>query len=236
VKSTDMAEPIVFIPGLACTQALFRPQMEDIARGRTPILLDHTLDETIARIAARFLADAPERFALIGLSMGGYIALEIMRQARERVTRLALLDTSARPDTEEATERRRRLIAIAEGGRLIDIHPLLWERLVAPARRGDATLEAIVWAMMRDSGAETFIRQQRAIIGRADSRPFLALIRVPTLVLVGSEDAITPSELAEEMAGGIAGARLVVVPGSGHLSTLEAPQAVNAALSRWLLA
>jgi pimeloyl-ACP methyl ester carboxylesterase len=166
--------------------------------------------------------------------MGGYVCLEILRQAPGRVTRLALLDTSARPDSEDATRRRMRLIRIAEGGRFADVHALMWDRLVARRRRDDAELEAIVSGMMAETGPQAFVRQQRAIMGRMDSRRVLATIAVATLVLAGDEDEITPPDMARELADGISGAVLEIVEGCGHLSTIEQPQAVNAALARWL--
>lgn len=228
------AETLVLVPGLACTRALFGPQMPDLPG---PVLVaDHGSDETMAAIARRLLAQAPERFALAGLSMGGYVALEVMRQAPGRVTRLALLDTSARPDTDEARANRERLIALAASGRYADVHPALWPRLVHPDRVGDRALEAEVRGMAEATGAEAFIRQQRAIMGRADSRPLLPGLEIPTLVLVGADDQLTPPDLAREMAEAVEWASLVVVPRCGHLSSLEQPEAVTRALRLWLTA
>lgn len=231
-----MTEPLLLIPGLNCTAALFAPQRAALGNEREILVADIDQDDTIAGFARRALDAAPGRFALAGLSMGGYVCLEILRQAPGRVTRLALLDTSAQPDSEEATQRRMRLIRIAEGGRFEDVHPLLWDRLVPRRRRNDAALETIVKQMMLDTGADAFVRQQRAIIGRMDSRPSLPAIAVPTLVLVGDQDAVTPPAMAHEMADGIAGAVFEVVEDCGHLSTLERPEVVNDALGRWLAA
>lgn len=229
-----MAETLVLIPGLACTARLFEPQVAALASERTILVADHTRDDSIPAIAARILREAPERFAVAGLSMGGYIALEVMRQAPERVARLALLDTSARPDSVEASQDREQLIALAEAGRFEDIHSKLWPRLVHPSRQADHGLQEIVLGMMRETGAEAYGRQQRAIMGRPDARPNLPGIEVPTMVLVGEGDAITPPEIAREMAEMIEWASLVVVPESGHLSTLEQPERVTQALSLWL--
>jgi pimeloyl-ACP methyl ester carboxylesterase len=229
-----MAETLVLIPGLACTARLFEPQVAALGSERTILVADHTRDDSIPAIAARILREAPERFAVAGLSMGGYIALEVMRQAPERVARLALLDTSARPDSVEASQDRERLIALAQAGRFEDIHSRLWPRLVHPDRQADRDLQEVVLGMMRETGAEAYIRQQRAIMARPDSRPNLPGIEVPTLVLVGEGDAITPPEIAREMAEMIEWASLVVVPESGHLSTLEQPERVIQALNLWL--
>lgn len=229
-----MAETIVLIPGLACTARLYEPQAAALSAGRTVIVADHTLDDSIAAIAARLLRDAPDRFALAGLSMGGYIAMEVMRQAPERVERLALLDTSARPDTPEASQDRKRLIALAEAGRFEEIHAALWPRLVHPDRRSDRALQDDVQGMMRETGVDAYVRQQRAIMARRDSRPTLPGIEIPTLVLVGEGDAITPPEIAREMAEMIEWASLVVIPKAGHMSTLEQPERVTEALQLWL--
>lgn len=226
--------PLVLVPGLNCTAELFGPQIE-VFGGRCDIsIADHARDETIADIARRLLAAAPPRFALAGLSMGGYVALEVMRQAPQRVERLALLDTRASPDAPEDTEIRQVAIKFAETGRFDDIHGILWPRLVHLGRLGDAALERVVRTMAEKTGPARFIRQQRAVMGRADFLPALSAIRCPTLVLVGAEDAITPRFMSEDMADAIAGSRLVVVPDCGHLSTLEQPAAVNAALEAWL--
>jgi pimeloyl-ACP methyl ester carboxylesterase len=231
-----MSEPLVLIPGLSCTAALYGPQWPALARGRTIVVADHASDENLGAIAARVLADAPERFALCGLSMGGYVAFEVMRQAPERVTRLALLDTSAKPATPETNVPREQMIALTEKGAFDNVTTLLWQRLVAPRRLTDEPLRLLVRQMAEDVGPEGFVRQQHAIMGRPDSRPGFGAISVPTLVLVGEEDVITPVAEAQEMAAGIGDgkARLAVVPGCGHLSTLEAPEAVTKELLTWL--
>jgi pimeloyl-ACP methyl ester carboxylesterase len=229
-----MAETLVLIPGLACTSRLFEPQIAALSGERSILVADHSQDDSIPGIAARFLREAPERFALAGLSMGGYIALEVMRQAPERVARLALLDTSARPDSVEASQDRERLIALAQAGRFEDIHSKLWPRLVHPNHHSDQALQEVVFGMMRETGTDAYIRQQRAIMARTDSRPTLPGIEIPTLVLVGEGDAITPLEIAREMAEMIEWASLVVVPESGHLSTLEQPERVTQVLRLWL--
>ncbi len=187
-------------------------------------------------IAERILAAAPPRFALAGLSMGGYIALAITRRAPQRVGRLALLDTAARPETPEQTARRQPQMALAESGRFDEVPALQFPLLVHRDRHGDQALMQQVRMMAEETGAEAFVRQQRAIIARADARPLLPAIGCPTMVLVGDGDALTPPPLAQEIAAAIPGARLVVVPACGHLSTMEQPEAVNRALGEWLRA
>lgn len=232
----ELAETLVLAPGLTCTERLFEPQIEALRPGRGILLVDHTRDATMEGIARRLLAAAPERFALAGLSMGGYIALEIMHQAPERVTRLALLDTNARADSAESRALREDQIALAESGRFSEVIETLWQKMVHTRRLVDPELRRIYRGMAEATGPDTFVRQLRAIMSRRDSRPMLASISVPTLVLVGDDDRLTPPEQAREMAGLVEGARLVEVPDCGHLSTLERPQAVNEALNSWLAA
>jgi len=226
--------PLLLCPGLLCDQALWEPvypAMQDLAR---PQVADLAQDDSIAAMAARALDAAPRRFALAGLSMGGYVALEIMRQAPGRVRALALLDTSARPDTPEQSRRRRLLMALAETGQFRGVTPRLLPQLVHPSRI-EGPVGRAVMAMAERIGREAFLRQQRAIMGRVDSRPHLPGIAVPTLVAVGAEDLLTPPELAEEIAAGIPGARLLRFAGSGHLPTMEVPAEAGAALRAWLL-
>ncbi|MCG7394193.1 alpha/beta hydrolase [Microvirga sp. ACRRW] len=229
-----MAETLVLVPGLACTARLYEAQIAALSGSRKIVVADHTKDDSIPAMASRLLKDAPERFALAGLSMGGYVALEVMRQAPERVQRLALLDTTARPDTPEASQDRERLIALAQAGRFEDILPRAWPRLVHPDRQSDKALQEVIYGMMRETGPEAYVRQQRAIMGRVDSRPLLSGIEIPTLILVGDGDVITPPDVAREMAEMIEWASLAVIPDSGHSSTLEQPERVTHALKAWL--
>ncbi len=230
-----MIEPLVLIPGLSCDANLYAPQWPALAPGRPILVAQHDRDESLDAIVARLLAVAPERFALCGLSMGGYAAFEVMRQAPQRVTRLALLDTSAKPATPETNAPREQMIALARKGAFDNVTTLIWQRLVAPSRLSDEPLRLMVRAMADSIGADGFVRQQRAIMGRPDSREGLAAIAVPTLVLVGEEDLITPPAEAREIAGGIgSNARLVMLPGCGHLSTVEQPEAVTRELLAWL--
>jgi pimeloyl-ACP methyl ester carboxylesterase len=228
------SSPILFIPGLNCTAALYGPQVASLAPRHDIRIADHGHAQTIADDAQRILAAAPQRFALVGLSLGGYLALEIMRVAPERVTRLALLDTRATADTDEDRARRETLIRLAQEGHFERIHGVLWQRLVHPDRLHDKALEKTVIDMMTDTGNMKFIRQQRIVLSRPDYRETLMTIAVPSLVLVGEQDMITPLHEAELMHAGIRGSELFVIPKCGHLSTLEAPLTVNSALERWL--
>jgi pimeloyl-ACP methyl ester carboxylesterase len=195
--------PVVLVPGLNCSARLYAQQIPALWRFGPVVVADHTRDASIAAIAGRILANAPPVFALLGLSLGGYIAFEIMRQAPQRVAE------------------------VADESFVFYVHS---------DRHGDVALRDVVRAMAEETGVEAYLRQQQAIIARPDSRPTLSAIRCPTLMLVGAEDKGTPPELAREIAAGIAGARLVVVPECGHLSTLERPQAVTKALVEWMQA
>lgn len=226
--------PVVLVPGLACTAEMFAPQVAALSPHRPVSIASTREGDSIARMAAAILRDAPPRFALGGISMGGYIAFEIERQAPERVERLALLDTTARPDAPEQTAQRQALIARAEDGQLEAIMREIASRLLHPRHKADQSLIEVQVRMGLDVGAADFVRQQRAIIGRPDSRPDLPGIRVPTLVLVGDRDPLTPPIRAHEMADALPDANLVIVPDCGHASTLEQPDAVNAALLDWL--
>jgi len=227
-----MAEslPIVLVPGLLASARLYGEQIPALWRLGPVTVADHTRDDSMTAIARRILGSAPPRFALIGLSMGGYISFEIMRQAPDRVAKLALLDTTARPDTPEQSEQRRAQIALAKSGRLAEVPDILFPRLVHRMHGNDDGLRNIVRMMAGEVGPEGFVRQQTAIMERPDSRPSLAAIRCPTLVLVGDGDELTPFDRAVEIADGIAGSRLVTVPESGHFSTLEQPRLVTEAL------
>lgn len=225
---------LVLLPGLLNDHRLWTHQLETLADLADATVGDITGADSIAALAKSVLAKAPGRFALAGLSMGGYTALEIMRQAPERVERLALLDTSARPDAPAQTERRQEFIAQIQQGDFKGVTNRLLPLLIHPERVKDAALTDTIKAMALAVGKEAFIRQQTAIMHRADSRPMLRSIRCPTLVLCGRQDALTPLEVHQEMAAGIKGSALVVVEDCGHLSPIERPRAVSAVLRYWL--
>ncbi len=230
----DNTMPILLVPGLGGSPRIYAPVAPALWRYGPVTVANHIRDDNMGAIARRILAEAPPRFALAGHSMGGYIALEIMRQAPERVAKLALLNTQARPDTPEATSRRRGQIARAQSGEYHAVLDDLFPGFVHPSRGGDAGLRKLVHDMGDDVGGDGFVRQQAAIIGRPDSRPTLAWIKCPTLVLSGDEDNTIPNALSKEMADGIHGARLVILPNCGHLSQPEQPEAVAEALGEWL--
>jgi len=228
---------LVLIPGLLCDALLWRSQVEALEPDFQCWVADHTRSDTIAGVASDVLLDAPfERFALAGLSMGGYVAFEIVRRAAYRVQRLALLDTSARADTSEQRGKREAFIAFAKRGRFAGVTQLLLPLYVHGDRLGDPELVNTLKEMARNIGRDAFIRQEQAIMSRPDSLPLLAAIACPTLVLCGRQDALTPLERHEEIARGISGATLKVLERCGHLSPLERPAEVTEALRAWLAA
>jgi len=226
--------PIVLVPGLLCTAEAFASQIAALWPFG-PITVASTLEgDTVAEMAAAILASAPPRFALAGISMGGYICLEIMRQAPERVLKLALLDTSARADTADQIEKRRALVAQAKSGDFPALAAQLLNSIMHPAHQNDSTLRDVNERMAKIVGRDGFARQMAAIMARVDSRSSLAMISIPTLILVGDCDSVTSPDRSEEMAAAILGARLIVVPECGHASTMEQPEAVNRALVEWI--
>jgi pimeloyl-ACP methyl ester carboxylesterase len=225
--------PILLVPGLVSSPRIFAPVLPDLWRFGPVTVANHIRDDNMGAIARRILAEAPPRFALAGHSMGGYIAFEIMRQAPQRVAKLALINTQARPDTPEATARRRSQMARAKAGEYPAILDELFCGFVHPSRREDAALRKLVHDMGDDVGADAFVRQQTAVMSRPDSRPTLAF-KCPTLVLTGDEDNTIPNSLSVEMANGIPGAKLVILAACGHLPQVEQPQATAEVLVEWL--
>ena len=226
--------PILLVPGLVSSPRIYAPVIPALWRFGPVTVANHIRDDSMGAIARRILAEAPPRFALAGHSMGGYIAFEIMRQAPERVAKLALLNTQARPDTPEASERRRALMARARAGDYRAILDELFPIFVHPSRRDDAGLRQLVRDMGADVGPEAFVRQQTAVIGRADSRSTMGAIACPTLVLSGDSDNTIPNSLSVEMANGIPGAKLVILPNCGHLPQVEATEETIDTLLEWL--
>lgn len=229
-----MRTPLILLPGLLNDARLWRHQALGLSHLAEVEVADLVGPDSIGAMADRVLAMRPGPFALAGLSMGGYVAFEVVRRAPERVVRLALLDTSARPDTPEQTARRRGLLELAQKGRFLGVTPRLLPQLLHPDHVRDHAIANTVVQMARVVGREGFLAQQRAIMSRPDSRPDLARVRCPTLALGGRQDAVTPPDLLAEIAAGIPGARLVLIDRCGHLAPLEQPQAVTDAMIEWL--
>ncbi|HEY7610698.1 MAG TPA: alpha/beta hydrolase [Alphaproteobacteria bacterium] len=226
--------PLILLPGLLCDRALWQHQLDHLVDLAETTVPDLGSDESVEGMARRVLDAAPARFALAALSMGGYVAHAIMRAAPERVLRLALFDTSARPDTDEQKSRRRGLVSLAEKGKFKGVTPRLLPLLIHPGRLEDKPLTEAVMGMAERIGKQAFLRQQKAIMGRPDSRPRLPAYHCPTLIAAGRMDAITPVEVNAEMASLIPSAKLVIVEESGHLLPMEQPVATTALMRYWL--
>ncbi|PWC55679.1 alpha/beta hydrolase [Azospirillum sp. TSO22-1] len=215
--------------------ALWTHQTDHLAEVAEVRVGELTAHDSMVDLAQAVLAAAPGRFALAGLSMGGYLAFEILRQAPERVMKLALLDTSARADMPEQIANRRQAVELARQGKYRQVIVGNLPRLLHPRHAEERTLVDSVYAQAERIGIDAYVRQQTAIMNRPDSRPGLSAIRCPTLVLCGRQDAITPPEVHVEMADAIPGARFVPVEDAGHLTPMERPQAVTALLREWLV-
>ena len=225
---------VVFATGQLLTEEVWAPQAGALGQDYDVILADHGRDDTIAGMAARLLAGAPEPFHLIAHAMGGFTAFEVMRQQPQRVLSLVLIATLAPNDGPAQTERRQGYIRLVEAGRFDQVVEERVPILLPPHRREEALLLARVRQMAADTGAERFLAQQRAIMSRIDSRPSLSAIKVPTLVIRGAQDGITTQAHQDEILAGIPHARFVEIPACGHLPTLEAPDETNRLLRDWL--
>lgn len=165
--------------------------------------------------------------------MGGYVAMEIMSLAPERVVRLAMIVTMVRPDDETRAKTRRELLSLAQMGKFKGVTPHLLPNLIHP-RAIDTPIAAIVQTMAETVGKEGFIRQQQAIIDRPDYRPMLQIITVNCLVVVGENDRITPKHESQLIHQGVVGSKLVTIDECGHLPPLEKPELTTRLLSAWL--
>jgi len=226
-------DTLVLLPGMLCDQELWQGQIAALADLADCQIAEMT-GTTIDAMAEDVLSRAPSRFALAGHSMGGYVALAVVRMAPQRVSRLLLANTSARPDTEAQSTRRRDLIGRAgKGGFDAILHGLL-PVLVHADSASNAAFQSRVEAMLRRTGVEAFVRHQAATAARIDSRPSLAAIDVPVQVLAGDPDPIVPPQHSAELAAAISHARFDVIEGSGHLTPIEQPERVSALMRSWL--
>jgi pimeloyl-ACP methyl ester carboxylesterase len=223
----------ILVPPLLCSPLVYGPIIDVAWTHGSVTVADTRHDDTVAGIAARLLHDAPEEFALLGTSMGGYVALEVVRQAPRRVRALALVSTSARPDTPEqlaSRERQSRLVEAGDFDRLVD---LAFPGVVAEQHETDPALLDVWRAMTRTVGAHVFLRQQRAVMGRADARALLSTIDCPTIVIHGADDRLIPVAMGAEIARAVPGAELVIIEDAGHFAFLEQPEAMASAVARF---
>lgn len=228
-----MKPTLILLPGLLNDRDLWRHQ-DSLSDMATVVVGDTTCDDNLQAIAYRVLEAAPSRFSLAGLSMGGYVAQEIMRQAPQRVERLALVNTTARADLPQQTETRKALIEQTRAGGFDQVMPGLLPIMLHPDHVTDPEISSRAIAMARRVGPDAFVRQQTAIMNRPDGREDLRRITCPALVIGGRQDVLTPPNLAGDMANAIPQGRLVIIEDCGHLSPIEQPHAVSAVLRYWL--
>lgn len=229
-----MKEPVVFLPGMMCDARLFEPQIAAISGTHPVMVAPITHGQRIEEIASGLLPVLPHKFALAGLSMGGIVAMEILRRAPERVTRIALMDTNCLPETPQVAANREPQIVKVKAGKLTEVmRDELKPNYLAPGPRRPQVLQTVM-DMAHALGPEVFVSQSRALQRRPDQQSTLRRIRQPALVLCGAHDALCPIKRHTFMAELIPHARLVIIDEAGHLPTLEAPDDTNDALREWL--
>lgn len=232
-------ESLVLVPGLVCDARVWRDQVATLGEGRRVHVADHGLLDSLGEMAERIVAAAPPRFALAGHSMGGRVALEVVARVPERVTRLALLDTGYEKlaageagEKERAGRYRLRDLGRSEG--MLALGRSWSQGMVHPDRLQDTALMEDIHAMIGRAPLQQFEAQTEALLNRPDRTDLLGTLAMPTLVLCGEQDAWSPLARHEQMARLIPGAQLVGITHSGHMSTMERPDAVTAALAAWL--
>ncbi|MGJ8615605.1 MAG: alpha/beta fold hydrolase [Sulfitobacter sp.] len=229
-----MSEPLVLLPGMMCDARLFGPQIAELSADTAVMVAPITQGERIEEIASGLLDQLPKRFALAGLSMGGIVAMELLRRAPDRITRIALMDTNPLAETPVIAANREPQIVKARSGRMLEVmRDEMKPNYLAPGPYRSEVLE-MVMDMAETLGPEVFIRQSRALQRRKDQQATLRKCKVPTLVLCGAHDALCPVKRHTFMAELIPFAELVVLEDSGHLPTLEQPAETTAALRKWM--
>ncbi|WP_323784942.1 alpha/beta fold hydrolase [Thalassovita sp.] len=229
-----MAEPLVFLPGMMCDARLFAPQLAELSREMVVSVAPITQGETIEEIASGLLDALPAKFALAGLSMGGIVAMEILRRAPDRISRIALMDTNALAETPQSSTAYEPFITKARSGQLPQaLRDFMKPDFLAAGPGRIAVLNAF-FEMAGDFGPDLFVQQIRAVQRRRDQQPTLRKCKCPALVLCGEEDGLTPVKRHRFMAELIPYAELNIIPGAGHLPTLEQPRAVTDALRAWM--
>ncbi len=233
-----MTAPILFLPGLLCDYRLFEAQIKLLQAATPCFVADLTICDSIPKLAEatmqQVLSQNP-KWSVVALSMGGYVAMELMRRFPERIDRLVLMNSSARADTDEQKATRRGLIALADQGRFLGVAPRLMPRLLHPKNLENSEITGVITAMAESIGKEAFIKQQTAIMNRVDSRESLSQIKARTLIVASEQDAITPKELLIEISNLIGNSHLELIENSGHLTPLEAPEETYQHLHNFLL-
>lgn len=233
------AEPLLLVPGLMCDHTVWEPLLPALTAGRACTVVDHGMADSLPRMAQQLLDTAPDRFAIAGHSMGARVALEVLRQAPGRVTRVALLDTGYQARAsgaagEEEARKRHALLALARGQGVRAMATAWVQGMVHPARLGDAPLIEAILAMFERKSADVFACQIHALLERPDASDVLASLQVPTLILCGRQDGWAPVAQHQAMQRLAPGSVLNVIEDAGHMAPMERPEAVTGALVDWL--
>lgn len=229
-----MAEPLVLLPGMMCDARLFGPQISELSADTAVMVAPITQGERVEEIASNLLDLLPQRFALAGLSMGGIVAMELLRRAPERIARVALMDTNPLAETPQVAAAREPQIVAAKSGRMLEIiREEMKPNYLAPGPAQTDVLN-LVMDMAETLGPDVFVRQSRALQRRPDQQTTLRKCKIPALVLCGAHDALCPIKRHAFMAELIPDAELVVLENAGHLPPLEQPQETTQALKHWM--
>lgn len=229
-----MQAPIVLLPGMMCDARLYAPQIADLSRDHAIMVAPITQSDRISDMAIDVLRLAPDKFALAGLSMGGIVAMEILRRAPDRVLRIALMDTNPLAESPASAAAYEPMIVGARAGRLDEVMAdFIRPEYLAPGTGRSAVL-AQVQQMARDLGPDVFVRQARALQRRPDQQGTLRRSKCPALILCGEHDELTPVKRHMFMAELMPYAKLQVIEGAGHLPVLEQPVATSQALRDWM--
>lgn len=230
---TGASLPLLLLPGTLCDARVFAPLLEAI--GPYPHrVADMTGARTTPDLAAKILSTAPERFALLGFSLGGIVALEMAAQAPARIDRLALVDTTPRPDPQPNAAIRRSAVARARALGMSTYIEDGWPRSVSATHLASDDIKALLIAMARDLGPDVLAEQSEVAIARLDSRPRLGAITAPTLILAGADEEVCPIAAHQELARGIQGSKLILIPHTGHFALLEKPADLAPHIRQWL--
>lgn len=230
-----MSEPLVFLPGMMCDSRLFEPQIVEFSKERMVCVAPVTGFDSIKGIASEILEKTPPQFILAGLSLGGIIAMEMVRQAPSRITKLILMDTNYKAELPEVSAKREQQIIAVKEGRLKEV----MRNEIKPNYLNEGSEKEFIlnlcMAMADNLGEQAFIDQSKALSSRYDQTETLKKVKVPTLILCGLNDRLCPVKIHEEISFLVKNSTLHIIPNAGHLPTLENPKATNGILKEWLM-
>ena len=230
-----MKYPLVFIPGMMCDSRLFQPQISEFSKQYLVCITPVSYSDSIEKISFEILRQLPQKFTLIGLSMGGILAMEIIKKVPERVMKIVLMDTNFKPETEEIKSRRFPQIKLVNEGLLVDVMCKQIQNNYLRTDRKNKKVFDLCLSMANDLGKEVFINQSKALATRKDYTSTLKNIKVPSLIICGEYDRLCPIKVHREMKSLIDNSTLEIIPDAAHLPTLEQPAYLNKILTKWLL-